>query len=90
MKVNKSENTEKKITTEGVIKLQHIMVAKGKEILVRGKFKIIPDNKTNFTFLECEGCNNVFGVNSEFIQDMADLNYRYHCPYCNYEGSMKN
>lgn len=66
------------------------MVTKGKGVILKTKFKTMPSDKTNFTSLECTGCNHVFGVSSQFTQDMADLNYRYHCPYCNYEGSIEN
>ncbi|TRZ79412.1 hypothetical protein D4R86_05975 [bacterium] len=86
---------EKKITVEGSMRLTNIIVGKKRpkhkpvnKPFKRIKFEISSQDNVFISF-KCGGCSNTFGVTKEFTDMVGEVNFRYSCPYCRSEGSVK-
>jgi len=83
-----------KITTIGAIRLRDVLVGKNTNAKPVNKkssdgFVIIPKNDIGYIYLKCSQCENGFGVDNSFMDMVGEANFRYVCPYCHLEGSIK-
>ena len=58
----------------------------GNRIYKRQQFHVSTENET--VSFECPDCHEIFGLSLQFLKRMADIMYRYKCPYCGSERTV--
>lgn len=51
--------------------------------------KIARGNEKGMLRITCPKCKIGFGLDTEFVEKMGEVNFHYACPYCRYGAKLK-